>query len=50
MYLFDGKQTGQLSFHKIFNIIAKLFDDIPNFKVYKELLGLMEILVNSIRK
>lgn len=50
MSLFESKKGGELNFHKIFNIISGFFDDIPQLKYLKDLLGMVELLVNTFRK
>jgi hypothetical protein len=50
MSLFEGKKGEQITFHKIFTIISGFFENIPELKKYKDLLGMMELLLNTFRK
>lgn len=49
MSLFENK-SGEMTFHKIFGIISGFFDEIYPLNEIKDLLGIIELLVNSFKK
>jgi len=50
MSLFETNDRENLSFHKIFKIIEGFFDNIQPLKEMKDMLGVVELLVNSFKK
>lgn len=51
MSLFEERSVGgDLSFHRIYKIISSFFDEIPQLQKLKDLLGFVDLLVNSFKK